>query len=78
MASQRIPRSLLKAVPRIFREYYPKSGRGYWRVSPVPIPWRYLGDKQREQWTQANKYKDRMNERESVRLAYIKLFGEPK
>lgn len=44
--------------PRIYWTYYPKSRRGYWRVSPMPKPYHV----NRAAWDAAHSYVNKLNE----------------
>lgn len=43
--------------PRIYWTYYPKSKRGYWRVSPMPKPYHKHADR----WQHAHDYATKLN-----------------
>lgn len=64
--------------PHISRKYYPGSRRGYWSVSPVPKRWSLLRPEQQVRWNAANNFKEKLTERESLKLAaqeYINKYG---
>lgn len=50
---------LPKAKPRIYWTYYPKSRRGYWRVSAMPKPW---NPADAPAWDKAHEFARRLND----------------
>lgn len=48
-----------KAKPRIYWTYYPKSRRGYWRVSAMPKPWK---PEDAPAWDKAHEFARRLND----------------
>lgn len=52
-----------EARPRIFRVYYPKSKRSYWRVSPMPA---VLTTTQQTQWNAAYKFREQLNAKRAI------------
>lgn len=51
--------SLPKIKPRIYWKYYPKSRRGYWKVSHMPKPWK---PEDAPFWDKAHEYARRLND----------------
>jgi hypothetical protein len=50
---------MTKPKPRIYWTYYPKSRRGYWRVSAMPNPWK---PEDALAWNKAHKFARRLND----------------
>lgn len=48
-----------KVKPRIYWTYYPKSRRGYWRVSAMPKPWK---PEDAPAWEKAHEFARRLND----------------
>lgn len=48
-----------KVKPRIYWTYYPKSRRGYWRVSAMPKPWK---PEDAPAWDKAHEFARRLND----------------
>ena len=55
----------MKRKPRIYWCFYPKSRRGYWRVSEMPKPFK---PSDFPLWEQAHAFVQRLNESEDRRL----------
>jgi len=63
--------TLIAAIPkpRLYWTYYPKSKRGYWRVSAMPkFKWVTHSLFMHERWNQAHRMASQMNEAESARI----------
>ena len=50
---------LPKIKPRIYWQYYPKSRRGYWKVSHMPKPWK---PEDAPFWDKAHEFARRLND----------------
>ncbi|WEL95577.1 hypothetical protein [Xanthomonas phage vB_XooS_NR08] len=50
---------LPKIKPRIYWQYYPKSRRGYWKVSHMPKPWK---PEDAPFWDKAHEFVRRLND----------------
>lgn len=53
------------AKPRIYWTYYPKSRRGYWRVSEMPKPW---NPDDAPRWKLAHDYARRLNDEITAKI----------